>query len=75
MGVTIEYGHPLTPWVVGVDLPICKTIPLPLQTKEQSWTELCLWGQISFLQVTTNLLYHRSVESLQWMLSKVEEIM
>ena len=38
--------------------------PLPLQTYEQPWIDLCLRGQTSFLQVPTNLLYHCSDESI-----------
>ena len=47
--------------------------PLPLQTGEQLWIDWCLKGQKSSLQVTTNLLYHCSVESLGWLSSKAEE--
>ena len=47
--------------------------PLPLQTREQPWIDWCLQGQTSLLQVTTNLLYHCSIESLGWLSSKVEE--
>ena len=47
--------------------------PLPLQTREQSWIHWCLKGQTSLLQVTTNLLYHCSVDSLGWLSSKSEE--
>ena len=47
--------------------------PLPLHTGEQPWTDWCLKGQTLFLQVTTNLLYHCSVESLGWLSSKAEE--
>ena len=44
--------------------------PIPLQTGDQSWRDWCLKGQTSLLQVTTNLLYHCSVESLGWLSSK-----
>ena len=47
--------------------------PLPLQTGEQPWIDWCLKGQTSLLQVTTNLLYHCSVEFLGWLSSKAEE--
>ena len=47
--------------------------PLPLQIGEQPWIDWCLRGQTSSLQVTTNLLYHCSVESLGWLSSKAEE--
>ena len=47
--------------------------PLPLQTGEQPWIDWSLRGQTPLLQVTTNLLYHCSVESLGWLSSKVEE--
>ena len=38
--------------------------PLPLQTEEQSWVDWCLWGQMSFLQVTTNRFYYCVIKSL-----------
>ena len=47
--------------------------PIPLQTGEQPWSDWCLKGQTSLLQVTTNLLYHCSVESLRWLSSKAAE--
>ena len=47
--------------------------PLPLQIGEPSSIDLCLRDQTSLLQVTINLLYHCSVESLGWLLSKAEE--
>ena len=46
---------------------------LPLEREEQSWIDWCLQGQTSFLQVTSNLLYHCSMESLLWLSSKAEE--
>ena len=46
---------------------------IPLQIGEQPWSDGCLKGQMSLLQVTTNLLYHCFVESLGWLSSKVEE--
>ena len=47
--------------------------PLPLQTGEQPWIDWSLGGQTPLLEVTTNLLYHCSVESLGWLSSKAEE--
>ena len=47
--------------------------PLPLQTWEQLWIDWCLRGQMSSLQVTTNILYHCSVEFLEWLSSKADE--
>ena len=48
--------------------------PLHLQTREQPWIDwICLKGQTSLLQVTTNLLYHCSVDSLRWLSSKADE--
>ena len=46
---------------------------LPLQTREQLWVHWYLRGEMPLLQVTTNLLYHCSFESLQWLSSKAEE--
>ena len=47
--------------------------PLPLQTIEQLWIDWWLQDQTSLLQVTTNFLYHCSVESLGWLSSKAKE--
>ena len=47
--------------------------PSHLRTEDQVWIQGCLLGQMLFLQVTTNLLYHCFVESLRWLSSKVEQ--
>ena len=46
---------------------------LPTQSEEQPWVDWCLWGKIQFLQVTTSILYHCSIESSQWLSSKAEQ--
>ena len=46
---------------------------LPPQIGEHSWIGWCLRGQTPLLQVTTNLLYHCSIESLGLLSSKAEE--
>ena len=47
--------------------------PLHLQTGEHMWIYWCLRGQTSLLQVTINLLYHCSIESLGLLSSKAKE--
>ena len=47
--------------------------PLPLQTEAQPWINWCLLGKTPFLQVTTNILHHCSIESLRWLSSKAEQ--
>ena len=47
--------------------------PLPLQIGEHPLIDWCLRGQMSLLQVTTNILYHCSVESFGWLSSNAEE--
>ena len=59
-------------WQQLQNIPVMQG-PLPLHTEDQPWTDWCLKGQTSFLQVTTNLLYHCSVDSLGWLSSKAEE--
>ena len=39
----------------------------------QPWVNWCVWSKTLFLQVTINLLYHCSIESLWWLSSKVGE--
>ena len=60
-------------WQQLQNIPLMQD-PLPLQTGEKPWIDWCLKGQMSLLQVTTNLLYHCSVDSLGWLSSKAEEM-
>ena len=46
---------------------------LSTQSEEQPWADQCLQGKIQFLQVTTSILYHCSIESSQWLSSKAEQ--
>ena len=59
-------------WSQLQNIPLMRG-PLPLHTEEQPWTDWCLKGQTSLLQVTTNLLYHCSVDSVGWLSSKGKE--
>ena len=69
LGIPPNYGFI---WQQLQNIPLMQG-PLPLHTREQPWSDWCLKGQTSFLQVTTNLLYHCSVDSLRWLSSKAEE--
>ena len=46
---------------------------LPTQSEEEPWVDWCLGGKIPFSQVNTNILYHCSIESSQWLSSKEEQ--
>ena len=59
-------------WQQVQNIPLMQG-PLPLHTGEQPWIDWCLKGQTPFLRVTTNLLYHCSVDSLGWLSSEAEE--
>ena len=69
LGIPPNYGFI---WQQLHNIPLIQG-SLPLHTGEQPWSDWCLKGQTSLLQVTTNLLYHCSVGSLRWLSSKAEE--